>query len=379
MALFNLITWNIQWGRGCDGVVNLRRIVDTARGFADFDVLCMQEVARNFPGIPGAGGEDQFRRLAELLPGYAAVEGVGTDVRAANGAPASREQGSRLRDATGRESGAAPSSAGVASVSGVTSPKGARRRAEEGPLWGSDPADAHRAGSDAPMAGSTVASPQVGPLLRVTPAPVPPSDGARSQFGNMILTRLPVLQAFRHLLPWPAEPEVPSMQRVAVETVLQAPWGLVRVTTTHLEYYSAKQRAAQVERLRELQAEAAAHAQDLDHSRKEGGPFQYAPRPGSAILTADFNFRPDDPLHARLQAPLGDGAPRYVDAWQIGHPGEPHAPTNGVFDREQWPEPYACDFIFVTEDLAGRVREVRVISDTDASDHQPLLLSLDGN
>ncbi len=40
-------------------------------------------------------------------------------------APASREQGSRLRDATVRESGAAPSSAGVASVSGVTSPEGA--------------------------------------------------------------------------------------------------------------------------------------------------------------------------------------------------------------------------------------------------------------
>jgi putative pre-16S rRNA nuclease len=45
--------------------------------------------------------------------------------RPAGGAPASREQGSRLRDATGRESGAAPSSAGVASVSGVTSPEGA--------------------------------------------------------------------------------------------------------------------------------------------------------------------------------------------------------------------------------------------------------------
>jgi len=40
-------------------------------------------------------------------------------------APASREQGSRLRDATVRESSAASSSAGVASVSGVTSPKGA--------------------------------------------------------------------------------------------------------------------------------------------------------------------------------------------------------------------------------------------------------------
>ena len=46
---------------------------------------------------------------------------------------------------------------------------GARRRAEEGPLWGSDPKDAQRIGSDALMIGSTVASPQAGPLLRVSP------------------------------------------------------------------------------------------------------------------------------------------------------------------------------------------------------------------
>jgi len=36
-----------------------------------------------------------------------------------------------------------------------------------------------RDGGHAPMAGSTVASPRVGTLLNVTPAPVPPSDGAR--------------------------------------------------------------------------------------------------------------------------------------------------------------------------------------------------------
>jgi endonuclease/exonuclease/phosphatase family metal-dependent hydrolase len=338
MAQFNLITWNIQWGRGCDHRVDLQRIVRIARATADFDVLCLQEVARNFPGLPGSDGEDQFRLLAELLPGYTAIEGVGTDVRASDGAPASSEQGpaergagTRLRDATGRESGAALSSAGVASVSGVTSPEG---------------------------------------------APVPPSDGARSQFGNMILTRLPVLQAFRHLLPWPAELAVPSMQRVAVEAVLQAPWGPLRVITTHLEYYSARQRAAQVERLRDIHAEAAAHARDVDHSRKEGGPFQNAARPAAAVLTADFNFRPDDPLYARLQARYADGTPRFVDAWQIRFPGRPHSPTIGVFDREQWPEPFTCDFIFVTEDLADRVGEVRVNTDTDASDHQPVLLTL---
>lgn len=93
------------------------------------------------------------------------------------GSPASSEQGSRLRDANVRESGAAPSNAGDASVSGVTSPIGARRRAKEGPLWGSDPEGAHGAGVDALMAGSTVASPQAGPRLHVTPAPVLPSDG----------------------------------------------------------------------------------------------------------------------------------------------------------------------------------------------------------
>ena len=150
------------------------------------------------------------------------------------------------------------------------------------------------------------------------------------------------------------------------------------MTTTHIVYYSARQLAAQIERLRELQAEAAAHAQDVRHSRKEGGPFENAARPASGILTADFNFRPDDPLYARLQAPFTDATP-YLDGWKIVHPGAPHAPTLGVFDREQWPEPFACDFIFVSEDLARRVREVRVSSDTDASDHQPVLLSLNGN
>ena len=133
-AQFNLITWNIQWGRGCDGVVNLQRIVDTARGLADFDVLCLQEVASNYPGLAGGAAEDQPALLARLLPGYTPAFGAATDVLADNGAPASREQGSRLRDATGRESGAAPSSADVASVSGVTSPKGAPVPPSDGAL-----------------------------------------------------------------------------------------------------------------------------------------------------------------------------------------------------------------------------------------------------
>jgi hypothetical protein len=44
------------------------------------------------------------------------------------------------------------------------------RSAEEGPLWGSDRGDTHEAGGDTLRAGSTVASPQAGPLLHAAPA-----------------------------------------------------------------------------------------------------------------------------------------------------------------------------------------------------------------
>jgi endonuclease/exonuclease/phosphatase family metal-dependent hydrolase len=279
-----LVTWNIQWARGCDGRVDPARVVRTARGIADFDVLCVQEVACNFPGLRGSAGEDQFAILAELLPGYSVIR-----------APAIQ----------------------------VAAPAGAWR-----------------------------------------------------QFGNALITRLPVLQVFRHLLPWPADATVPNMQRCAVEAVLQTASGPLRVTTTHLEYYSAKQRAAQVERLRELQAEAAGHASEPVRPEKEGSPFAPAPRPACAVLTGDFNFRPEDPLHARLQSAIGPGVPAYRDAWELRHPGRPHDPTLGVFDKEQWPAPFCCDFIFVTEDLAPRVDELAVDASTDASDHQPVLLVL---
>jgi endonuclease/exonuclease/phosphatase family metal-dependent hydrolase len=280
-----LITWNIQWARGCDGRVDPARIVAAARDMADFDVLCLQEVARNFPGLPGSSGEDQYGIFARLLPGYSVIKGPAIQVSAPGGD------------------------------------------------W--------------------------------------------REFGNAVITRLPVLQVFRHLLPWPADASVPNMQRAAVEAVLQMPSGPLRVTTTHLEYYSAKQRAAQVERLRELQAEAAGHANEPVRPEKEGSPFAPAPRPASGVLTGDFNFRPEDALHARMQAAIGAAVPAYRDAWEIRHSGEPHAPTLGVFDKEQWPEPpFCCDFIFVTENLAPRVADLKVNETTDASDHQPVLLAL---
>ncbi|MGH6626229.1 MAG: endonuclease/exonuclease/phosphatase family protein [Burkholderiaceae bacterium] len=280
-----LITWNIQWGRGADGRVDLDRIVSHARRLADFEVLCLQEVSAGYPELPGCDGSDQFQGLADRLPGYTAIGGVATD----------------------------------------------------------------------------------------TPHPA----GGRRTFGNMILSRLPVLQVFRHLLPWPADPGVPSMQRVALEATLDTPLGLVRVTTTHLEYYSSRQRAAQVDRLRELHQEANAQAGSPRPGDVSEGPFFFVPRAAASILTGDFNCPPESSERTRLLAAMDDAAPPYRDAWEIAQPGQPHAPTVGIHDKEQWPgPPFTYDFIFVSEDLAPRVKNMCADPTSDASDHQPVLIVL---
>jgi endonuclease/exonuclease/phosphatase family metal-dependent hydrolase len=280
-----LVTWNIQWCRGVDGIVDPERIVAHARRMGDFDVLCLQEVARNYPGLEGSSGEDQFALLAGLLPGFTPIEGVAVDEYAA--------------------------------------------------------------------------------------------DGARREFGNMILTRLPVVQVLRHLLPWPADPEVPTMPRIALEAVVRAPSGPLRVTTTHLEYHSALQREAQVARIREIQREAAAHAHDPWQESKRGGPFETKPRGPSGILAGDFNYEFDEGIHARLQSPFDDATPHFVDSWPLANPGVPHAHTAGVYDKVQWKNREFCsDFICVTSDLAPRVRRVEADLETAASDHQPVLIEL---
>ena len=195
---------------------------------------------------------------------------------------------------------------------------------------------------------------------------LPESGAVRSRFGNLLLSRLPVDRVRRHSLPWPPAPGTPSMPRVAVEAAIEAPFGPLRVTTTHLEYYSTEHRAAQVGRLRALHAEACGERLAVD----EPGPFRSAPLPASAILCGDFNFPPDDPLRGRIRHA------GFADSWEALHPGEAHPPTFRVHERKAEDSPYCCDYVFVSQDLLPRLRSIRVDADTRASDHQPVILEL---
>jgi len=200
----------------------------------------------------------------------------------------------------------------------------------------------------------------------------------RKRFGNMILSRLPVLQAYRHLLPYPADYDLPSMPRVAVEAVVRAEFGEVRVITTHLEYYSLAQRSAQVEALRSIYAEGHGYASNPRTAEKDEGPYQAYARPADTIITGDFNLEPDDPLHARMGAPFEGGTPPLVDAWETANPGTPHPPTFRIYEKKEPGDPELhCDFIFINFGLCPRVRSIMVDTQTQVSDHQPVLLTLE--
>ena len=200
--------------------------------------------------------------------------------------------------------------------------------------------------------------------------------GGRSLFGNVLFSRLPVLQVYRHLLPWPVDPAASqSMQRVAVEAVVDAPWGPIRIITTHLEYYSATQRIAQVDALRALHRQACQHAATAQPDKAELGLSGARPRPVSAVLAGDFNCSPDSMEYRRITDSFEEHiTPGFIDAWTIAHPRKPHPPTAGLFENSWAKTPLCCDFVFVTEDLNMRIRDVIVDGHTKASDHQPVLV-----
>lgn len=276
-----LLSWNIQYGKGCDGRIDMGRIAEVAQSRGPADVLCFQEVAQNYAQMGGGDGVDQVAELCALFPGYQPHFAAGVDAPAPGGA------------------------------------------------YG---------------------------------------GGSRRRFGNLTLSRLPVLDAAAHVLPRPAEPGVLHMPRAAMACLVATSAGPVRVVSTHLEFHSERQRLAQARRLCDLHAEAVAN----ERQPPAPGPGAYAllPRAAGTLICGDFNFElASAPYNAMLSA--------FADAWSVVHGTKPHDPTCGIFDHRQWTQgAHARDFWFASADLAGAVGGIWVDTATDASDHQPVWLSL---
>lgn len=197
----------------------------------------------------------------------------------------------------------------------------------------------------------------------------------RLQFGNMILSRIPVLQISQHKLPQPCEPDQKHIPRQATEILVDYHDQTLRIITTHLEYFAQKQRSEQIEYL-------AKHHQD-SHARftcpsPNAGEDQFKPIPETThcVYCGDFNMTTDSADFHKLTEKNAIGC-QLLDCWSVVHGNTPHAPTCGIFDNVQWTEgPHCRDYFFASASVVSKVKSMSVQTQTASSDHQPLKIIL---
>ena len=198
----------------------------------------------------------------------------------------------------------------------------------------------------------------------------------RRSFGNAIVSRWPILWSRGVMLPKVRLATLFDLQRGYVEAVVAAPSGPLRVYSTHLSHVGAQQRLPQVAALMDAVNRAPVTGGTWDATAGATFMFQEpAPAvPASAIVAGDFNFTPADPEY-----PLVCGAPgkrgrlataeHLSDAWS--------AAGNNEEDVDSFPREGRIDHVFVTHDLAPRVKSARIGYGINASDHWPVFVELD--
>ena len=138
--------------------------------------------------------------------------------------------------------------------------------------------------------------------------------GKRALYGNLILSRLPVLAVFHHPLPQPAERDLKQMPRQMIEVTVQTSKTPLRIVTTHLEFHSEQHRLAQTERILALNKEVMAQS-DLPPRFEPAGPYSPIVRPSDCIVCGDFNFAVGSKEYDSFTKA------GFRDAWQLRSPG----------------------------------------------------------
>jgi endonuclease/exonuclease/phosphatase family metal-dependent hydrolase len=195
----------------------------------------------------------------------------------------------------------------------------------------------------------------------------------RRQFGNMLLSRLPIISSRNHLLPKFGAVNQHTMQRGALETVIDLPGiGATRVYSTHLCHLTAGTRLPQVDHVLDLHRKVVAEggAWSGGHPDPAAGWTEgvMPPMPERAIVMGDFNFEPTDPEYEKFVGPWSDEYGRviplagFVDSWVAAGHGEQEGIT---CDGKR------IDYAFISSSLKGLAKKAWVDSNAAGSDHQP--------
>jgi endonuclease/exonuclease/phosphatase family metal-dependent hydrolase len=203
----------------------------------------------------------------------------------------------------------------------------------------------------------------------------------RRQFGNMLLSRLPIVSTRNVMLPRIGTVEQFGFQRAALEGVIAAPRGAVRLYSLHLDHLADEMRAPQVEAILNLHARASREGGAWTGThRGEWSESPPPPMPVDAVLMGDFNFAPTSPLYSRIVGPLSPIYGRintiggFIDSWvAAGHREDEGATCNNP--RHEFG--HRIDYCFVSAGLVPRIKRAWIDEAAEGSDHQPIWTEID--
>jgi len=207
------------------------------------------------------------------------------------------------------------------------------------------------------------------------------NKGARRQFGNLILSRFPIISSRHHLLPKYGSIDPLSIQRSALETIIVCGGHRIRFYSLHLTHLSSQTRLPQINRLLEIHRDAIHEGFPISGNLKgldwESGVNDQTV-PADAIIMGDFNFQPDSDNYLRMVGPISDyggyitSPAGFVDAWLESGQDKISGITSlirGVSAR--------LDYCFVSTSLRQQIKRCRVDEKALGSDHQPLWVEID--
>ncbi len=217
----------------------------------------------------------------------------------------------------------------------------------------------------------------------------------RRQFGNMILSKTPILSTRLFPLPKSALRQRHNMVVGVFEGVVKLQKdGALRIYNAHLGARSQHDRVAQIDSIRKTIRSAPAeggawtgpHAQSLWETHghtlweEDSSP---PPMPESFVLLGDFNLEYKDPEYDHLVGPMDGDLGRisskedFIDTWvATGHRENEGGTYRDTTSSDETQE-MRIDYAFVDESMQNRVLGARIDELAQGSDHQPYWIELD--
>jgi len=199
------------------------------------------------------------------------------------------------------------------------------------------------------------------------------------EFGNMILSRMPIQATRNLLLPRRRSYGKLNLQRGALEALIDTPFGPMRFYSVHLDHTSPDERMDQIRFLMARVLSYPLEGGALSGTEEMGMPEP--PHPEAFVILGDFNMLPGSPEYATI---AGTPDHEYGLVSRIGNPVDAVTQFQHCdIDTTTWLDPakpqdasrhMRLDYGFVSAGIAHHITSAWVDRHAKGSDHLPLWL-----